>query len=327
MFVAEDFELFALTPFLPLSVVIYSVWICLYFTLTVLAISSLTRSTRVAGAGFGALALGSKVIFVGLSRLRVVQPPAFLSMIDSTVDSGHLFFGNAASANTPFLSIAAMVSLMLASLARPPLALELGRGVLVSTINHVIALDAVSRWYGTVLGLSRVSLTFDAGVTALLGPNGAGKSTLLKLVTGLLRPSSGSVTVFGATPFANTDVYQKLGLVPEEEEFQARVSAIDWLEYLMRLHAFDEQAARARAEKALSDVGLESAGARRVTTFSRGMKPEAPHRASDGARSRDSRSRRASHRARPRRPARSNRLDPRLGSSRQDGSRFESHSS
>ena len=117
VFVAEDFELFALTPFLPLSVVIYSVWICLYFTLTVLAISSLTRSTRVAGAGFGALALGSKVIFVGLSRLRVVQPPAFLSMIDSTVDSGHLFFGNAASANTPFLSIAAMVSLMLASLA------------------------------------------------------------------------------------------------------------------------------------------------------------------------------------------------------------------
>ena len=142
----------------------------------------------------------------------------------------------------------------------------------MSTINHVIALDAVSRWYGTVLGLSRVSLTFDAGVTALLGPNGAGKSTLLKLVTGLLRPSSGSVTVFGATPFANTDVYQKLGLVPEEEEFKARVSAIDWLEYLMRLHGFDEQAARARAEKALSDVGLESAGARRVTTFSRGMK-------------------------------------------------------
>ena len=118
VFVAEDFELFAASQFLPLSVVIYSVWICLYFTLTVLAISSLTRSTRVAGAGFGALALGSKVIFVGaLSRLRIDQPPAFLSMIDSTVDSGHVFFGNAASANTPFLSIASMVSLMLASLA------------------------------------------------------------------------------------------------------------------------------------------------------------------------------------------------------------------
>ena len=117
VFVAEDFELFAASPILPFSTVIYSVWICLYFTLTVLAISSLTRSTRVAGAGFGALALGSKVIFVGLSRLGIDQPPAFLSMIDSTVDSGQVFFGNAASADTPFLSIASMVSLMLASLA------------------------------------------------------------------------------------------------------------------------------------------------------------------------------------------------------------------
>jgi len=118
VFVAEDFELFAATPFLPLSVVIYSVWICLYFTLTVLAVSSLTRSARVAGAGFGALALGSRVIFSGaLSRFSLDQPLAFMSMIDSTVDSGHLFFGNAASATTPFLSIAAMVSLMVASLA------------------------------------------------------------------------------------------------------------------------------------------------------------------------------------------------------------------
>jgi ABC-2 type transport system ATP-binding protein len=136
----------------------------------------------------------------------------------------------------------------------------------------VIELDAVSRWYGNVLGLSRVDLAFSPGVTALLGPNGAGKSTLLKLVTGLLRPSSGTVSVFGASPFANPEVHRRLGHVPEEEEFHARVSAIDWLEYLMRLHGFDEHTAHHRAEKALSDVGLESASGRRVTTFSRGMK-------------------------------------------------------
>ena len=142
----------------------------------------------------------------------------------------------------------------------------------MSTGTNVVELDAVSRWYGNVLGLSRVSLSFDPGVTALLGPNGAGKSTLLKLVTGLLRPSSGNVTVHGAPPFANPDVYQKLGLVPEEEEFGARVSAIDWLEYLMRLHGFDEHEARARAGQALSDVRLERESDRRVTAFSRGMK-------------------------------------------------------
>lgn len=136
----------------------------------------------------------------------------------------------------------------------------------------VVELRAVSRWYGNVLGLSRVDLTFAPGVTALLGPNGAGKSTLLKLVTGLLRPSSGTVSVFGAAPFANPDVHRKLGLVPEEEEFQARVSAVDWLEYLMRLHGFNESTAREKARKALHDVGLESVSRRRVSTFSRGMK-------------------------------------------------------
>jgi ABC-2 type transport system ATP-binding protein len=135
-----------------------------------------------------------------------------------------------------------------------------------------IDLASVSRWYGNVLGLSRVSLGFGPGVTALLGPNGAGKSTLLKLVTGLLRPSSGSVTVFGASPFANPEVHRRLGLVPEEEELRARVSAFEWIEYLLRLHGFAAGDARERAEKALSDVGLEPARDRRVTTFSRGMK-------------------------------------------------------
>lgn len=117
VFVAENLELFAATPFLPLSVVVYSVWICLYFTLAVLAISSLTRSMRVAGAGFVAFALGSKIFVGALSQLRLDQPPAFLSMIDSTVDAGHVFFGNAAAANTPLLSIASMVSMMVVSLA------------------------------------------------------------------------------------------------------------------------------------------------------------------------------------------------------------------
>lgn len=138
--------------------------------------------------------------------------------------------------------------------------------------SRLIELKNVSRWYGHVLGLSRVDLVFDSGVTALLGPNGAGKSTLINLITGLLKPSSGAVSVLGESPFANPDVHRNLGLVPEEERFQARVSAIDWLEYLMRLHGFDEDTARDRAVNALAHVGLESEGARRVATLSRGMR-------------------------------------------------------
>ena len=114
----------------------------------------------------------------------------------------------------------------------------------------VIELDSVSRWYGNVLGLSRVSLAFEPGVTALLGPNGAGKSTLLKLISGLLQPSSGTVSVLGQNPFANPDVFQTLGTVPEEEEFRARVCAIDWLSYLLQLSGVEEDDARARGPSA-----------------------------------------------------------------------------
>ena len=64
-----------------------------------------------------------------------------------------------------------------------------------------IDLQAVSRWYGEVLGLNEVSVEFGPGVTGLLGPNGAGKSTMLKLIAGMLRPHLGQVTVCGLKPF------------------------------------------------------------------------------------------------------------------------------
>ena len=81
MFIAENFELFAASPFLPLSVVAYSVWICLYFTLAVVAISSLTRSMRVAGAGFLEAAMLANVA-AGISVMKlgasVVTPAEIL---------------------------------------------------------------------------------------------------------------------------------------------------------------------------------------------------------------------------------------------------------
>ncbi len=117
VFLAEDFVLFKAAPLLPLSVVSYSVWTCLYFTLVVLAVSSLSRSPRVAGAGFGALALAGPIFLEALSRLRIVDPPAFLSMIDATVDSGHVFFGNTSTGSAPFASLAAMALGMGISLA------------------------------------------------------------------------------------------------------------------------------------------------------------------------------------------------------------------
>jgi ABC-2 type transport system ATP-binding protein len=140
--------------------------------------------------------------------------------------------------------------------------------------EDVARLQSVSRWYGNVLGLSGVDLSFAPGVTALLGPNGAGKSTLLRLVTGLLRPSSGEVTVFGEPPFANPAVHRRMGLVPEEEELRpaAHVRTGDFVAHLLRLQGFDEDEATRRSEESLREVGLDGASGTRVRALSRGMK-------------------------------------------------------
>jgi ABC-2 type transport system ATP-binding protein len=120
--------------------------------------------------------------------------------------------------------------------------------------------------------LNRVELGIGAGVTALLGPNGAGKSTLIRLVTGQIRPSTGEIFVFDQNPFANPDVASGLGLVPDEDGFPPRVTGLDWVIYLLRLHGFEEGEARRRAEEALTKVRLDEAVHRPATTYSRGMR-------------------------------------------------------
>ena len=57
--------------------------------------------------------------------------------------------------------------------------------------QNLITFANVSRFYGEVLGVNKVSLTIPPGVTSLVGPNGSGKTTLMNLMTGLIRPSQG----------------------------------------------------------------------------------------------------------------------------------------
>ena len=137
---------------------------------------------------------------------------------------------------------------------------------------NAVELQSVSRWYGNVLGLSRVDLSIGSGVTALLGPNGAGKSTLIRLVTGQIRPSMGRLLVFGEAPFANPRVARRIGVVPEEDGFPPRVTGRDWVRYLLRLHGLTEMEAEQRTNDSLSRVRLEEAADRPISTYSRGMR-------------------------------------------------------
>ena len=111
--VADDLSLLRGSPWLPLSVFVYSVSVAGYFSLVVLAISSLTRSGRLAAAGFVLVAIGSHFTYQAVSRLTSGSAPPFLSVVGAAVDAAHGFFG---SGSTSFSSLFTMAVLMVAAI-------------------------------------------------------------------------------------------------------------------------------------------------------------------------------------------------------------------
>jgi ABC-2 type transport system ATP-binding protein len=140
------------------------------------------------------------------------------------------------------------------------------------TSGEAVVLERVSRWYGEVLGVNEVSLSFGPGVTGVLGPNGAGKSTLIKLVCGFLRPDLGTVRVHGRNPFTNRAVHRDVGLCPEQDAAPGGQPVLAYLTYLNRLQGYRKAQALELAQRTLDRVGLADALDRPVTQFSKGMR-------------------------------------------------------
>jgi len=134
----------------------------------------------------------------------------------------------------------------------------------------LIAVDVVSKFFGSIVAVSDVSFGIDQGVTALLGPNGAGKSTLFRMLCGLTPPSRGSVSVLGADPRTNRDVRGRLSLVPQQDALFDHLSASEFLEFAARTHAVTNP--EAAAARALGLVDLADVGTKPVGQFSKGMR-------------------------------------------------------
>jgi ABC-2 type transport system ATP-binding protein len=136
----------------------------------------------------------------------------------------------------------------------------------------VVVVENCSKWYGHVLGVSDVSWTLKGGVVGLLGPNGAGKSTLIKMMAGLLRPSRGSLTVFGKRPFDDVEVRRRIGYAPEHEKTWDELTALELVTFMARLAGVPNARAETAAKDALAAMGMTDAMHRRVRGFSKGMR-------------------------------------------------------
>jgi ABC-2 type transport system ATP-binding protein len=136
----------------------------------------------------------------------------------------------------------------------------------------VATAEKVSKWYGQVIGLNDVTVSVPPGITGLLGPNGAGKSTFMKLMTGQLRPSKGEIRVLGEPIWGNPKLFFEIGFLPEQDAFYDRMTGLEWITALVRLHGLGEQEADRAAHAALETVDLVEAAGKKIGAYSKGMR-------------------------------------------------------
>ena len=144
------------------------------------------------------------------------------------------------------------------------------RSAAVVPMTGMIAVNAVSKYFGSVVAVSDVSFAVDGGVTALLGPNGAGKSTLFRMMCGLTPPSRGTVDVLGHDPRDDRDVRGRISLVPQQDALFDHLSAAEFLEFAARTQGMADPVAVTR--HALELVDLVDVGSKPVGQFSKGMR-------------------------------------------------------
>ncbi len=138
--------------------------------------------------------------------------------------------------------------------------------------ENSIVFEDVSKFYGEVLGVNRVSLQIAPGITSLVGPNGSGKTTLMNLMCGLLKPTSGTISVLGLSPHEPEALFRKLGYCSQFDSFPRRATAREFIEFYLLVHGYTKQQTRDLAQQALERVSLVEAADRKVSGFSKGMR-------------------------------------------------------
>lgn len=138
--------------------------------------------------------------------------------------------------------------------------------------DHMIVFEDVSKFYGEILGVNRVTLAIEPGITSLVGPNGSGKTTLMNLMTGLIRPTRGRVSVLGLTPDHPEVFFRKVGYCSQFDSFPSALTGFEFINSYLRVHGRPKKEAQELAWKALHRVDLLEAAHRKIAAYSKGMR-------------------------------------------------------
>lgn len=141
-----------------------------------------------------------------------------------------------------------------------------------ASIAASITFDGVSRFYGEVLGVNRVTLSIPPGITSLVGPNGSGKTTLMNMMTGLVRPTEGDIRVLGVEPSDTQKMFHLVGYSTQFDSFPRGATGRQFIDSFLRLFGYPSAKAAELAAKALDIVRMTDAADRKIAAYSKGMR-------------------------------------------------------
>ena len=135
-----------------------------------------------------------------------------------------------------------------------------------------VVFEEVSKFYGEVLGVNRVTLSIRPGITSLVGPNGSGKTTLMNLMTGLIHPDRGRILMRGISPRDPEALMRITGYATQYDSAPRWATGFTFITTGLLLFGFGRAEAEEKAWKALERVGLTDAASRKVASYSKGMR-------------------------------------------------------
>lgn len=136
-----------------------------------------------------------------------------------------------------------------------------------------LSVDRLTKQYGRKIAVDCVSMVLKPGVYGLLGENGAGKTTLMRMLCAILESTAGEVFLDGREITSmGADYRDLLGYLPQDFGYYPNYTAKEFLLYMAALKGIPRSMAGKRTKELLEVVGLEEAAAKKVKTFSGGMK-------------------------------------------------------
>ena len=134
-----------------------------------------------------------------------------------------------------------------------------------------LCIDRLTKQYENKIAVDRVSLQLTNGVYGLLGANGAGKTTFMRMLCGILKPTSGTVT-FDGMDVSSEEYRAELGYLPQDFGYYPDFNGMDFLLYVASLKGLTKTEAKRKSKKLLELVSLSDVAKKKIATYSGGMK-------------------------------------------------------